>query len=133
MIRTHPWFTRWREAARNLKRNITALYFAVLDPGTPWVAKAFALLVVAYALSPIDLIPDFIPVLGYLDDLILLPLGIWFALKLIPSEVMVEARQRASAMPRIDKPLGMVAAAVIVAIYALIALWLWRVFFRPLQ
>jgi uncharacterized membrane protein YkvA (DUF1232 family) len=132
MIRTQPWFTRWREAARTLKRNIAALYFAVLDPRTPWFAKAFAILIVAYALSPIDLIPDPIPILGYLDDLILLPIGIWFALKLIPPEVMVDARQRAADRPRIDNPIGIAAAAVIILLYALVAYWLWR-YFRPRQ
>src|SRR3954452_6217660 len=93
--------SKWRESARNLKRNITALYFVVLDPRTPWYAKAVAILVVAYALSPIDLIPDFIPVLGYLDDLILLPIGIWFTLKLIPPIVMDEARQKAAGSQRL--------------------------------
>jgi uncharacterized membrane protein YkvA (DUF1232 family) len=133
MIRTHPWYTRWREAARNLKRNIAALYFAVLSSETPWYAKVFAVLVVAYALSPIDLIPDFIPVLGYLDDLILLPLGIWVALQLIPPHVMIEARCKASDNPRIDGPIGYIAAAFIIAIYALLALWLWLRFSRPPQ
>lgn len=128
MIRSHPWFEQWREVARNLKRNIAALYFAVLDGDTPWYAKVFAVLVVTYALSPIDLIPDFIPLLGYLDDLILLPLGIWFALRLIPPHVMDEARCKAAAHPRIDNPIGLVAAAVITAIYALLAWWLWRRF-----
>ena len=128
MIRSQPWFQQWREAARNLKRNIAALYFAVLDGATPWYAKVFAVMVVTYALSPIDLIPDFIPVLGYLDNLILLPLGIWFALRLIPPHVMVEARRKAAAHPRIDNPIGLVAAVVIIAIYALLAWWLLRHF-----
>lgn len=133
MIRSQPWFTQWREAARNLKGNVTTLYFAFLDPATPLHAKAFALLVVAYALSPIDLIPDPIPVLGYLDDLILLPLGIWFALRLIPPDVLVEARRQAAEHPRIDKAWGRVAAAAIILIYILIAVWLWRIYFRPLE
>ncbi len=131
MSRAHRWFALWRKAARDLKRTITALYFAVLDAKTPWYAKAFAILVIAYALSPIDLIPDFIPVLGYVDDLILLPIGIWFAIRLIPPQIMVEARQRATDRPRIDNPLGLVAAGVIIVLYALVAIWLWRYYFRP--
>jgi len=82
--------------AKTLKREIHALYLAARDPRTPWYAKAVIACVVAYALSPIDLIPDFIPVLGYLDDLLLLPLGIYFALKLIPTEVIIDARRRAA-------------------------------------
>lgn len=85
--------------ARALKREVTALAYAQRHPDTPRVAKALALAVVAYALSPIDLIPDFIPVLGLLDDLVLLPLGIYLALKLIPAHVMAEARERATAQP----------------------------------
>jgi uncharacterized membrane protein YkvA (DUF1232 family) len=85
--------------AKALKGEIHALYLAARDPRTPWYAKALIACVVAYALSPIDLIPDFIPVLGYLDDLILLPLGIYLALKLIPAEVLIDARRRASEVP----------------------------------
>jgi uncharacterized membrane protein YkvA (DUF1232 family) len=83
--------------AKALKREIHALYLAARDPRTPWYAKVMIGCVVAYALSPIDLIPDFIPVLGYLDDLLLLPLGIYLALKLIPAEVLTDARRRAAA------------------------------------
>jgi len=82
----------WKARARALKREISALLSAYRDPRTPWYAKLWALLVLAYAFSPIDLIPDFIPVVGYLDDLILLPLGIALAVRLIPPEVMDEAR-----------------------------------------
>ena len=87
---------RLRDWARALKLELRALYFVVRDPRTPWYAKALAGAVLAYALSPIDLIPDFIPVLGYLDDVILVPLGIWLALKLVPGEVLAEARARAA-------------------------------------
>lgn len=90
--------------AAKLKREIFALYLAVRDPRTPWYAKVLVACVVAYALSPIDLIPDPIPVLGYLDDLVLLPLGIWLALRMIPLEVMQDCRARAAsstdALPR---------------------------------
>ena len=78
--------------AHNLKRDSHAVYLASRDPRVPWYAKALAVAVAAYALSPIDLIPDFIPVIGYLDDLIIVPLGIWLVVRLIPDEVMVECR-----------------------------------------
>ena len=82
--------------ARDLKRDSHAVYLASRDPRVPWYAKALAVAVAAYALSPIDLIPDFIPVIGYLDDLIIVPLGIWLVVRLIPDEVMVECRTRAN-------------------------------------
>lgn len=82
--------------ARNLKRDSHAVYLASRDPRVPWYAKALAVAVAAYALSPIDLIPDFIPVIGYLDDLIIVPLGIWLVVSLIPDEVMVECRAKAN-------------------------------------
>lgn len=91
---------RLRGRARQLKSDTYALYLAYRDPRVPWYAKVVAACVVAYALSPIDLIPDFIPVLGYLDDLILVPAGIALALRLIPAEVMVEARARARSAGR---------------------------------
>ncbi len=118
-----------RERIRALKRETLALYFAVRDPRTPLLAKFVAGVVVAYAFSPIDLIPDFIPVLGYLDDLILVPLGVMLALRLIPAEVMVAARAQAEAS--LDRPTNRVAAAVIVAIWIACALllgwWLAKV------
>lgn len=88
-----------RKHARLLKMEIQALYLAARHPLTPWYAKLLVTAVVAYALSPIDLIPDFIPVLGYLDDLILLPLGIAWAIRLIPLTVMTECRERAQGSP----------------------------------
>jgi len=104
-----------RSRARALKRDAYALYLAVRDPRTPWYARAVAVAVVAYAFSPIDLIPDFIPVLGYLDDLILVPLGITLALKLIPAAVMADCRQRAQAAS--SRPLSRVGAALVVAVW----------------
>ena len=86
----------WKQRARSLKRDVNALYLAKRDPRIPWYAKVLGALIVAYALSPIDLIPDFIPVLGYLDDLILLPGGIVLLLKLVPPDVMEEYRVKAS-------------------------------------
>src|ERR1700755_2457985 len=83
---------RLKAWARSIRRDVHALYLASRDPRVPWYAKALALVVAGYALSPIDLIPDFIPVLGYLDDLILLPAGIWLAIRLLPPQVMAEHR-----------------------------------------
>jgi uncharacterized membrane protein YkvA (DUF1232 family) len=90
-----PSSSRWSEWAKRIRTETYALYFAVRDERTPWYAKALGLCVVAYALSPIDLIPDFIPVLGYLDDLLIVPAGLWLVRSLIPSEVLAESRQRA--------------------------------------
>ena len=83
---------RWRAAAQRLEREVYALYLACRDPRTPWHAKALAAGVVAYAFSPIDLIPDFIPVLGYLDELVLLPLGVLLVRRMIPEAVMTDCR-----------------------------------------
>ncbi len=90
--------TKLKNRARALKREAYALYIAARDPRVPWYARVFLALVVAHTFSPIDLIPDFIPVLGYLDDLIVTPLGIFLALKMIPPEVMVDARQKAEGL-----------------------------------
>jgi uncharacterized membrane protein YkvA (DUF1232 family) len=103
--------------ARQLQTETYALYLAYRDPRVPWYARALAVCVVGYALSPIDLIPDFIPVLGYLDDLVLIPLGIALALRLIPPAVMVECRARARSELADGKPVSRAAAAVIVAIW----------------
>ncbi|MBC7780474.1 MAG: DUF1232 domain-containing protein [Proteobacteria bacterium] len=92
-----------RARARSMKQEVLALWLAVRDPRTPLVAKLVAGVVVAYALSPIDLIPDFIPVLGYLDDLVLVPLGIALALRLIPTPVLADARARASELHALPK------------------------------
>ncbi len=101
----------WKERAKKLKTEIHALLIAYRDQRTPWLARAWVILVVAYALSPIDLIPDFIPVLGYLDDLVLLPLGIALAIRLIPAEVMDDARKTA-ARPG-ESQIGWLGAAMI--------------------
>lgn len=101
--------------ARSVKRDTIALYLAARDPRTPWYAKALAAVVVAYALSPIDLIPDFIPVLGYVDDLLILPLGIWATVKLIPPSVMNEHRARAETLS--ERPVSRIALLVIIAIW----------------
>ena len=125
-------FERLKRWAKALKRDVHALYLAARDPRVPWPAKAIAILVAGYALSPIDLIPDFIPVLGYLDDLIIVPLGIWIAVRLIPPEVMAEHRATAAASERL--PMSKAAAAVIVTTWILLAVaagWLgWRLISR---
>jgi uncharacterized membrane protein YkvA (DUF1232 family) len=110
----------WRARARQLKLQTYTLYLAYRDPRTPWYARLFAALVVGYAFSPIDLIPDFVPVLGYLDDLILVPLGVALALKMIPAEVLEAARQDARELMGTGKPVSRVAAVVVVAIWLLL-------------
>jgi uncharacterized membrane protein YkvA (DUF1232 family) len=109
----------WKARARRLKAEVYALYFACRDPRTPWYAKLLAACVVAYAFSPIDLIPDFIPVLGYLDDLVLVPLGIALVVKLIPPPVLADSRFRAAQMTA--RPTSTAAAIVIVGIWVLLA------------
>jgi len=111
---------RLKQQARRLKEQTYALYFVARDPRTPWFAKLLAGAVVAYALSPIDLIPDFIPVLGYLDDLVLLPLGIWFAVRLVPAEVLDDARERAASAVE-DELLASRGLAAVVATWLLLA------------
>lgn len=112
----------FRARVRQLKRETYALYLAARDPRTPWYARLFVAGVVAYAFSPIDLIPDFIPVLGYLDDLVLIPLGIVVAIKLVPAEVMAQCRERAAEAMDSGKPTSRIAAAVVVAIWIGLAL-----------
>lgn len=111
----------WRRQARQIKQETYAIYLACRDARTPWYAKVFAALVVGYAFSPIDLIPDFIPVLGYLDDLLLVPLGILMTLKMIPPPVMAECRERARLATASAGPANWTAAAVIVAIWLAVA------------
>lgn len=110
---------KFKRAARTLKADTYTLYLAYRDPRTPWYAKAWAALVVAYAFSPIDLIPDFIPVLGYLDDLVLVPLGIFLALKLIPDEVITASRQKAQ--ENHGKPVNWWSGALIILLWLTLA------------
>jgi uncharacterized membrane protein YkvA (DUF1232 family) len=111
----------WQQRGKALKRETYALYLAYRDPRLPWYARFWAIIVVAYAFSPIDLIPDPIPVLGYLDDLILIPLGVTLAIKLIPPQVMAECRLRAAAELSQQKPTYWVAAGIIVVVWLLLA------------
>jgi uncharacterized membrane protein YkvA (DUF1232 family) len=122
---------RLRQWARTVRRDVHALYLAGRDPRVPWYAKAAAVVVAAYALSPIDLIPDFIPVIGYLDDAVIVPLGILLAVKLVPPELMFEFRA-AAASAEGERMFGKWGAATIVALWILgglaAALWLWNLF-----
>lgn len=120
--------SRLRKWARELKQQALVVYFAARDPRTPWLVRLLALGVAAYALSPLDLIPDFIPVLGYLDDLVIVPLGLMLVLRLLPAEVLVAARTKAGHAS--SKPTNLTMAVVIVAIWAIavgaLGLWVWR-------
>lgn len=106
----------WQGRAEQLKIELWAIYLAYRDPRIPWYARVFAALVVGYAFSPVDLIPDFIPVLGYLDDLVLLPLGVTLALKMIPPEVMTEYREKARILQE-GKPVNWAVTAVIIGVW----------------
>ncbi len=108
---------RLKAYARTLKREAYVVYLAARDPRVPWYAKAFIGLVLAHTFSPIDLIPDFIPVLGYLDDLVITPLGIMLALKMIPPEVLGEVRQKAEEVMRQGKPTSRTGAVLIICIW----------------
>jgi uncharacterized membrane protein YkvA (DUF1232 family) len=127
-----PLLDDLRRRARALKAETLALSFAVRDPRVPWYARLLAVAVVAYALSPIDLIPDVVPVLGYLDDLILVPLGIVLVRRLVPPEVMAEARARAQAELTGGRPVSRAGALVVITIWlasaALVGWLLYRAF-----
>jgi uncharacterized membrane protein YkvA (DUF1232 family) len=118
----------WRERARALKRDALAIALAMRDPRVPWHAKAIGACVLAYVLSPIDLIPDFIPILGLLDDLVLVPLGMMAMLRLIPADVLAEHRAAAAAMA--TQPVSRAGAAIVIAVWAVVlalaAWWAWR-------
>lgn len=113
---------RLKDRARVLKRDTYALYLAARDPRTPWYAKLLAAAVVTYALSPLDLIPDFIPVLGYLDDLIIVPLGIAAVVRLVPAEILDDCR--AQAQLRGQRPVSWLGAAFMVGVWLIAAVWL---------
>ena len=114
-------FQRWRQRAKELKTDAYAIYLACKHPRVPWYAKVLAASIVAYALSPIDLIPGFIPVLGYLDDLILVPLEISVVIKMIPPDVLAECRQTASLEMGGGGPANWIAAIIIITIWLLLA------------
>jgi len=118
-------FTQLQDWARRIKRDAVAVYFAARDPRTPWLARILAVAIAAYALSPVDLIPDFIPVLGYLDDVLLVPLGLWLVIHFIPPQVLSASREKAASL--LARPRSYVAAAWIVGIWVacIVALALW--------
>lgn len=111
--------SRLRDWARAIKRDVYAVYLASRDPRVPWPAKALAVCIAAYALSPIDLIPDFIPVLGYLDDAIILPLGILLVVRMIPADIMAEHRATAQAIA--ERPRSVAGATAIIAIWLVLS------------
>jgi uncharacterized membrane protein YkvA (DUF1232 family) len=113
-----------KQRARLLKRDTLAVWFATRDPRTPWVAKVLGVMVAAYAFSPIDLIPDFIPVLGYLDDLILIPAGIALLVKLIPVDVMIDARAKASI--ETQKPVNWIAGVFVLVVWGILIFFVGR-------
>jgi len=121
---------RLREWARRLLADVTALWFCARHPRTPLVAKLIAAAVVAYAFSPIDLIPDVIPVLGLLDDLLLLPVGVWLVLKLVPAEVLAECREQGARWmaEQQPKPRSYVAAVVVIAFWLVLLGLAWRLY-----
>jgi uncharacterized membrane protein YkvA (DUF1232 family) len=130
---TESLWDRLKKHALELKTQTYALYLAYRDPRTPWYAKAWAALVVAYAVSPIDLIPDFIPVIGYLDDLIIVPAGIAFAIKLIPPGVMADAQEKAQQAKGLEGRSGWIGAGIIIMVWLLIVggiIWLIINYFR---
>ena len=122
--------TSWKSRAKGLKSEVYALYLACKDPRTPWYAKAFAAMVLGYALSPVDLIPEFIPVLGYLDDLVIVPAGMALLIRMIPKEVLEECRERARNASR-RKLKNWTAGAIIILIWAaaiyITLRWAWRI------
>lgn len=113
-----------KQWARTIKRDVHAVWLAARDPRTPWFAKVLALAVAAYAISPIDLIPDFIPIIGYLDDLIIVPLGIMLVVRFIPPELMDEHREAASKAS--ERPVSRVAVGVVIAVWIACAVLLAR-------
>lgn len=127
------FISNWKLKVKELKIQVYALYLAYRDPRVPWYARVFAACVVGYAFSPIDLIPDFIPVLGYLDDLILVPLGITVALKMIPAHVLLECQAQSREIMQQGKPINRFAAAVIIGIWVLLAVLAIRLTFNLLN
>ncbi len=124
-------FSGLNKWARAIRRDMHATYLAARDPRVPWYAKAVALCVAAYAASPIDLIPDFIPVIGYLDDLVIVPLGILLVIRLVPPHIMAE--HRAAAALAAERPSSVAGAVVIVAIWVAMAAALGWLIYRWLK
>jgi len=119
----NTWIDNLKGQVRKLKQHLHVLYLSFRDPRIPWYAKIVAISVVAYAFSPIDLIPDFIPILGYLDDLVIVPLGIILALKLIPSLIIQEYKIKAEETRQNDKPKNWIMGVLFITIWISLAVW----------
>ncbi|WP_019007198.1 YkvA family protein [Cohnella laeviribosi] len=130
MVQKTKALDKVKNRSRKLKQEIYVLYLAYRDPRVPWYAKLFTVCVVAYAFSPIDLIPDFIPILGYLDDLIIVPFGIALALKMIPRSVIDDCRIRAEEIRQRGKPKNWIAGALFIVIWILCAFWIGSICYR---
>ena len=115
---------RLKSWARGIKRDVVTVYFAARDPSAPWLPRLLAMLVAAYALSPIDLIPDFIPILGYVDDLLIVPLGVMLVMRLMPEPVLAQARAQADAI--LAKPRSLLAAICFVMVWLILGYYLVR-------
>jgi uncharacterized membrane protein YkvA (DUF1232 family) len=126
-------FAKLKAWAKQFKSHIFVLYLAYRDDRTPWFAKLFSVCVVAYAFSPIDLIPDFIPILGYLDDVILIPLGVMLALKMLPELVIMECRVKAEELMKKGKPKNWFVGSLIVLIWILALGWIFLIAYRYLS
>lgn len=122
-------FTKLKKYVRKLKQNLFVLYLSYKDNRVPWYARLVAICVVAYAFSPIDLIPDFIPILGYLDDLIIVPLGILLALKLIPPYIIEENKDKAEEIRKKGKPKNWFVAVLFILIWFLLAFWFGKLLY----
>lgn len=112
----------WKQKNRDLEIDTYALYFAYRDPRIPWYVKGFVILIVAYAFSPIDLIPDFIPVLGYLDDLVVIPAGVFLVLKMVPPQIMEECRAKAIEHIEDGKPRYKYMAMIVICVWIIVIL-----------
>jgi uncharacterized membrane protein YkvA (DUF1232 family) len=117
-------FSKWKSWAKQLKRQIFVLYLAYKDDRSPWFAKLFAVCVVAYAFSPIDLVPDFIPILGYLDDVIIVPLGIMVALRMMPQTVIVDCKIKAEELLKKSKPKNWFVGGLILFLWIVVVVWI---------
>ncbi len=121
---------RLKNWAANLKHNLVALYLAYKDKRLSWWIRIFTICVVGYAFSPIDLIPDFIPILGYLDDLIIVPIGVYFALRMIPKDIFQESLEKAKSMERGDVPRNWVAGLVVITVWVFVFLEVYEIFLK---
>ncbi|MBF0120726.1 MAG: DUF1232 domain-containing protein [Desulfobacterales bacterium] len=127
------WIKKYKDKAVKLKTEVVALYFAYKNFRVPWYAKLIVACIVGYALSPIDLIPDFIPLLGYIDDLIIIPLGIAFAIKLIPIEVLEECRNKAIEFLVKERPKNWVAGVLIIIIWFAVITWIIKISYNYIR